>query len=422
MTDYRDRLRPNITLTSPDGNVFTALWRCNDRTQVKKVGIFDFPDVAGSIVQDRSVKSATYPLSISFEGPDNDLTASQFFTALSEKGVWEVVHPVHGLLILQPLSFTTNDQPVTSGNITDIETEWIEPLLLDYVPSVPELQAAVAAQILEVNEVAADQLNEEVSQETAEEAGGFRQAVRDVVASVKDKLQTVSDFAADITAEMESIKRDIDAVLDVVPMDIIALAGQLQQLILLPGRALNDVNARLDAFKNFADDISFSLTPDTPGASNKNRVAVQELALTATFCAVADVSSTGALSSRTEAVGVIEGNLALFTEATDTLDGSQALFDSQPIDLQYFSQSQSHSVSAVLNALTVAYLLRAAFDLKTEKIFTLDRPRNPVMVTIEEYGSLGDQDIFLDLFIDSNKLQGNELLIMSAGRELVVYV
>ena len=169
MADYRDRLRPNIQLTSPDGNVFTALWRGNPRAQSKKVGIFNFPKVDGSITQDLGVSSATYTLSISFEGPDNDLTSDQFFTALKERGVWEIIHPVHGLKKLQPLSFTPSDDPVTSGNITDIETEWIESLEPSAVASTPELQATVSSQIETVNETASDQLDQSVFQKTAAE-------------------------------------------------------------------------------------------------------------------------------------------------------------------------------------------------------------------------------------------------------------
>lgn len=418
---YRDRLRTNIQMTSPDGTVFTALWRGNDRTQAKKVGVFNFPRVDGSIVQDLGVSSATYTLSISFDGPDNDLTADQFFTALSERGVWEVIHPVHGLKKLQPLTFTPADRPVTSGNVTDVETEWIEPLDLAVVPSAPELQSIVAAQIETVNDVSASQLDDNSFQETAAEVSGFRGAVLDVVANVEAYLESISDFAADITAEIEAIKRDIDAVLAVVPMDIIAVAGQLQELIQLPARAIQDVQARLDAYKNFAIGAGL-LSPETPGTPSYNRVAVQELALTAAVGAVADISSTGTLLSRTEAVGVIEDVLTLFNDITDNLDASQVLFEGSSIDTQYFSQSQSYSVAARLSALTVAYLLRAGFDLKVEKRFVLVQSRNPVMVTIEEYGSLGDADINLDLFLDSNKIQGDEHLLMPAGRELVVYV
>lgn len=421
MADYRDRLRPNITLTSPDGTIFTALWRGNERAQTKKVGVFNFPNVDGSIVQDLGVSSATYTLSISFEGPDNDLTASQFFAALKEKGTWQVVHPIHGLLKLQPLSFTPNDQPVTSGNVTTIETEWIEPLDLAVVPSVPELQATVAAQIETVNDISASQLDDNVFQETAAETASFRAAVLDVVANVESHLESVSGFAADITAEMLAIKRDIDAVLAVVPLDVIAVAGQLQSLIQLPTQAIQDVQARLDAYKNMAVGVGL-LSPDTPGTPSYNTVLVQEQALTATVGAVADVASTGTLLSRTEAVGVIEDVLVLFDDITDNLDASQVLFEGSAIDVQYFSQSQSYSVAARLVALTVAYLLRAAFDLKVEKRFILTRSRNPVMVTIEEYGGLGDGDVNLDLFLDSNKIEGDEHLIIPKGRELVVYV
>ncbi len=156
---YLDRLRPNIQLTSPDGTVFTALWIGNESSHLKKIGIYDYPDVAGSTVQDQNIRSATYPLTLHFEGPDNDLTAKEFVDALKERGVWEVIHPVLGLLKLQPMTFTPKWQPVKSGNVIEIETTWIEPLDLAVVPSVPELQSNVAAQIEEVNEVAAEQLN-----------------------------------------------------------------------------------------------------------------------------------------------------------------------------------------------------------------------------------------------------------------------
>ncbi len=289
------------------------------------------------------------------------------------------------------------------------------------VQSVPELQSNVESQIEALNDVSADQLNDNTFQDTAAEIGGFRAAVLDVVANVESHIESISDFAADINAEITAIKRDIDTVLAVVPLDILAVAGQIQELIQLPARAIQDVQARLDAYKNLATGLGL-LSPDSPGTVSYNRVAVQELALTATIGAVSDISSTGTLLSRTEAVGVIEDNLNLFNDITDNLDASQVLFEGSSIDRQYFSQSQSYSEAARLSALTVAYLLRAAFDLKVEKRFVLKQSRNPVSVTIEEYGSLGEGDVFLDLFLDSNKIQGNEFIMMPKGRELVVYV
>jgi hypothetical protein len=419
---YRDRLRPNITLTSPDGNVFEALWRGSDRAQEKKLGIFNFPKVDGSIVQDLGVSSATYPMTIIFEGSDNDLESDRFFESLKESGVWQVVHPVHGLKMLQPLSFTPADQPVTSGNVTEIDTEWIEPIQLDAAPSAPELQAATAAQIKEVNSVSSDQFDQSTFTDTAAENGASKSAIESIVASVESHLEVLSDQSATIRAEMEAIKRDINEVLAVIPLDAISLAGQIQELIQLPARAVEDVQARLDAYEAFADEISLSLTPEASRTEDYNTVAAQELALTAVFGAVADISTTGDLISRPQAVQAIGANLELFSDATDTLDTTQEAFEDEFIDVQYFSQSQSYPDSSKLIALTVAYLLRSSFDLKAEKRFVLTRARNFVIVAIEEYGELGEDDSNLDLFIDSNRLEGDEYMIISKGRELVVYV
>ena len=338
---YRERLRSNIQLTSPDGTVFTALWIGNESPQSKKVGVFNYPGVNGSTVQDLGTSSTTYPLTLRFAGDDNDLEAVAFMAALKEKGVWEIIHPVLGSLTLQPLSFTPDWQPVTSGGITQIETEWIEPLIDSALPSTVELQGTVAAQITALNSTASDQLNNNSFQESAAEVAGFRAGTLDVVANVESWLESISDSSATISAEMTAIKRDIDVVLAVIPLDVIAVAGQLQQLIQLPGLAIRDTQARLDAYGNFAEGVGL-MSPDTPGTPSYNRVAIQELALTATFGAVADISSTGDLLSRSEAVGVIGTNLALFTDSTNVLDATQSLFETQAIDRQYFSQSESY--------------------------------------------------------------------------------
>lgn len=47
---------------------FVALWRNNERTFEKKLGMFDPPHFQGTIVQDLGVKSTLYPLTVYFDG------------------------------------------------------------------------------------------------------------------------------------------------------------------------------------------------------------------------------------------------------------------------------------------------------------------------------------------------------------------
>jgi len=181
------------------------------------------------------------------------------------------------------------------------------------------------------------------------------------------------------------------------------------------------VEARLDAYGRYADEI-FGLDPGGANLEGRNIVSVKEVALIAGIGAVAGISSTGTLNSRLQAVEAIEINAALLNDTIDNLDSSQEAFESVPIDVQYFSQSESFPTVATLTALTQAFLLRSIFNLAIEKRFILSQQKSPIRITIEEYGSLGEGDANLDFFITTNQIEGLEIIMLLAGREVVVYV
>jgi prophage DNA circulation protein len=119
---WLDRLRSDIELTSPSGAVFNPLWIGDDISMAKKLGIFEYPKVLGAVVQDMDVGATSYPLSLFFEGPDNDLEAADFFKACKERGPWTVIHPVDGTLILNLVNISKKVRPVESGNLTQVDT------------------------------------------------------------------------------------------------------------------------------------------------------------------------------------------------------------------------------------------------------------------------------------------------------------
>lgn len=128
MSDWKTRLRPTINFMSPDGHQFEAKWVGGTREIQKMIGEFSFPGRNGSIVQDLGSRAARYPLTIFFEGPSHDLLASLFFEAAKERGKWTVEHPIYGFIELQPVSVTEAANPTESGNVTEINSEWVEPL------------------------------------------------------------------------------------------------------------------------------------------------------------------------------------------------------------------------------------------------------------------------------------------------------
>ena len=96
---WETQTNPEIKLISPELNTYIALWKNNERSLEKKLGIFDPPKFKGSIIQDMDVKSVSYPLTIYFDGFNHQKTADNFFKSCqNEKGQWEITHPVKGRL------------------------------------------------------------------------------------------------------------------------------------------------------------------------------------------------------------------------------------------------------------------------------------------------------------------------------------
>jgi hypothetical protein len=114
----------------------------------------------------------------------------------------------------------------------------------------------------------------------------------------------------------------------------------------------------------------------------------------------------------------------MFTAIIAGLDTVQTATAGNKASGQYFSNGLSYGDLARLVAMGIAYLMRLIFDLKVAKRFTLDRPRHPGEIVISEYAPTDSStyDSLYDLFIAGNGLRGQEIFLLPAGREVVVYV
>lgn len=440
---WQDRLQPNIIFTSPLGNEFTAFWARNNRSFQKKLGIFEYPKVAGTGVQDLGISSTTYPITIFFEGPDNDSQGTVFFGACKETGKWSVVHPVEGTLDLQLVSVTQVTDPVDSGNITTFNCEWMESIDITALSSLSELNGLINGQLDQFNDSALGQF---AGADTSESSGFFAvvETTKKVVSAVLNTTQKLTEGVASVNNRMMAVQRGIQDTISKPSLDLLALGGQIQTLIQLPVLATNDIKARLSGYGELISEL-FDLSPDGNTVQSRNVALTQEVALSAAIGANAQIASTlpaavspttqlptpttdanvndvGLVLTRSDVVGVAIDISESFIDITDNLDASQENFNENSIDKQYFSQSDSFPDAALITGQAIAFALKFAFDLSIERRFTLDQAKSPIQITIEEYGTLGENDSNFDLFIESNSLQGDEILLLPAGREVVTYV
>ena len=408
---WLNRLRTSIEMTSPMGKVFNPKWRGNDRSREKKLGIFTYPDSAGSIVQDLNVNSIKYPLTVYFDGSDHDLDSEKFFEATAETGTWSIIHPVKGSLVLQLVSVTEPIQPIDSGNLTVFTLEFIEPADQSVIKSKLELRSFAAANISAADAFRLQQLADAISGV----AGKGRTAVNNATNKVKDIINSVLNPLAQIEDSINASFNAIDrAITDTIEAVILApeeLGGQLTNLVKLPAKISISATQKLSNYKNL---ITQLLTVD---GDSKETFSIKDLVLGAAISAVADIAITTDALTRSESIEQISTVSELFNSITDTLDTDQDLVDTDKIEDQYISQEGSYPYNLLIIGLSIDYLLKFSFNLSVEKRFTLKEYRLPIMIVIDEYGS----DEFLDFFNATNNLSRSEFMILPPDREIVVY-
>lgn len=419
---WQERVRGDIQLTSPGGNVFNAKWIGNDRSMEKKLGIFEYPGYDGTIIQDLGVNGIRYPLTIQFDGLDHDLNAERFFESCRDRGPWDIIHPVKGNLSLQLVSVSEQIQPVTSGNITVLETQWIEPADETVPTSTAQLGAEVNQQATQTNATSAGQYAENLNTDTAGATIANAQAVDNVITTQnKGLLNDIAQLNSEIANAVAASQRGIQDTLQQTVLEPLTLAGQIQQSLLLPLLAVNDINGRVEGYKQQIE-TTFEFLPDGNNDEANNQALAYELSLSACIVGTCQSIVSGELTTQSEATEYADTIADLFSQVVDALDAIQENFVDNPIDAQYFSNTSAYSDLANIVGRTIAYLLRSTLDLRTEKRIILTRTRCPIEIVVTEYGSLGEDDSNLDFFISTNQLIGNDVRILNAGREVVVYV
>jgi hypothetical protein len=199
------------------------------------------------------------------------------------------------------------------------------------------------------------------------------------------------------------------------------LVGYVQSAIRQPALVSGSLDDRFDAFSFLADDLLALLSPIEVTGYGRWTARTVEMALMATLTSMSRVVTTSVPDTRAHAISVAVRILDEFWDIVDALDTVAAAFDAQDWDARYFSQSTTYTIAARLVTECIRYLLKSAYDLRVEKRFTLGNPTAPIVLAIKEYPGY-EIDRALDLLIKANALSGNDILLIPAGREIVVYV
>jgi prophage DNA circulation protein len=409
---WQDRIKEAAYIT-PSGERFTFDYENVSRTVSRKTSAFNFPDAEGTYIQDLGHTGRRYPFRVIFWGEDYDQLADAFESALNERGVGRLEHPIYGVVDVVPFGdIERRDNLKTAANQAIISVQFWETVGLLYPTGQAEPGDAVLQAVDEYNESAAEQFEGTIDLDTATERAVFKNRYQLL-------LDTTNITLRDVAAAQDDVKNQFNAVYDSINNGLNVLVGEpltlaLQTAILLesPARAAVSIQARLDAYSGLID--QFTDTVHTPGLNSeaKNAFLTEELYATTSVIAAALAVVNNIFETKTDALAAADSILTLSDQVIAWRDSN---FDAlSEIDTGGAYQKFLDTV-----ALTAGFLVEISFNLKQERRVTLDRNRTMIDLVAELYGKVDEE---LDFFINSNELTGSEILELEKGRQIVYFV
>jgi len=405
---WQDRVR-EAAYNSPSGTRIVFDYENVRKSFDKKTTGFDFPDADGTYVQDLGNTGRRYPLRIFFWGDNHDLDAESFDQALRERGTGKLEHPLYGTVNVVPFgTITQRDDLKTAANQSIIEVTFWETIGLIYPASQTDPARSVLSAVDEYNIAAAAEFELDTDLDSAVEQASFKNSYRALLNKAQAGLQTIADVQKNVEDEFNAIYDSINQGIDILVAQPLELAFQTTLLLQSHARALTNITARLDAYKNLESSlISGEGSVESPGQdpTSSNTIHTKEL-YASTYITGSIVSVVNnQFATKNEALEAAEAILIQFDEVVAWRDNN---FESlEEIDTGSAYQQLQEAV-----ALTAGFLVEISFTLKQERRLKLVRNRTIIDLVGELYGSVDDQ---LDFFINSNDLSGSEHIRNTKG-------
>lgn len=411
--------------TSPSGRRFEFVYEDVARSVDKKTTVFDFPNVAGSLIQDFGRSGRRYPWRVIFTGSDYDIEADQFFEALGERGAGLLEHPRYGVVAVVPVGrIRQRDDLKTEANQAIFEIAFWETLGTALTAPQSDNRNSVFGALEDFVSAISETFAETLFGSPANERAARRGLFTNLLNATNSTLGPIAAATDTIERDFQDAFDSVNTGVDQLISDPLTLAFQVSRLIRFPASAASLVSARLSAYANLAGSI---VSGDQ--ATTRAGFAVRELyaenyiaGMAATAANIRfggrtpDTPAGGAAAavefrSRAQVIEVAEQLVSNF-EAVEEWRGGQLN------DREIVEEGASYQQLQKAVAFAVNYLIDQSFTLRIERRAILDRNRNFIELIGELYGEL---DSRFDEFITVNSLTGSELITIPEGREVVYY-
>jgi hypothetical protein len=405
---YLDRLRACHYIT-PSGNGFELQFTELSRSGAKKAAVHEFPQSDTPEIQDLGNTGQRFPLTAVFDGPDYDLAADSFVEGLSEKGPGKLHHPRWGDMLAIPLSWKQSERFVDGMGRAEFDVEFARVDEIRYPITTVSIESDLADSLNVTAEMARGNFAA-YSPESATDAAAGKAQLLTGLQEFSKKMQDIVAVNAEKAAEFNRTLNTITGTYDTLILDPSAAAASCITLLRLPASAVASIVSKIKGYAVGIATLVQTLSPASIAQSLMGFLQLFGLGL-----GLADSSLAGTLADReaaADAAGATQDAADALTEAVESIESTGFSADS----------ALMAALKAVL-ATATALLLEKSFSLRAARRVTLTRDSTPLDLVWELMAPASGDDLeaALDAFIAQNKLGGDALLLIPAGREVAYY-
>lgn len=317
--------------TSPSGKKIVFEYDSKLTSEIDlKTAAFTFPSKDGALVIPLGLGGRKFSLSCYFFGSSCLAQANDFETALKEKGVGTLDHPLYGSFKVVPTgTIAREDDTVEGVGFSAIKITFAETITNSSVVSEIVKIDEINNKIEELKEKSVLDFIKDTYTKTAKAVVKLKNEYKKILKNISDTLGNIAAAERKINTAFQTAFNEIFSPLDNLVGNLDMVARQTVNLIHLPSKMAVNSLKKIESYSNSIGNIATQFRNLDPNFDNvKNQWAMTQLSLSNMIAAISggvaessqSEKSESAFSSREEAVEAV-------VQLTELYDKVIAIFE-----------------------------------------------------------------------------------------------
>lgn len=404
------RVQQDISIELGDGRVFTPQYLNAQYIQEYNLAVFNFPNVAGSLVRRREPKGRKFALEIYFQGDDHLDIAEDFRRSAADQRHWHITHPFYDDIRCQPQTLRFDNTKQNISKISGVVIETI-PAVFPRGASLPADE--INARKITLDETSAQNYAAQVEDLQSSEVTTISQNVDVVESTTNDIIETQEeqvDFRNKVIAAQQAITNAIQEPLEA--------AREIQTVLNFPNQIVGNIRNRVNTLVEQLDRILVSLGAIT-GISRNQKVYYETSGVTLVSAACTATLVNAEFDTRQDVDDVVNIILDMYNNFIENLDSLET--DNQTEPDSYTPNPQNMLELEQLTYLTLSNLFDIALETQQEHTIVNEADSNMIILTHRVYG-LDNEDENIERFKRTNNIGLKEILLIKKDREIKYFI